>query len=138
MKFNLLIFFALTVFATISVSAQSAAVRKEIRRQSCSNASIKSVKIGPKKTGYVASCVRNAYEDVFLFENTKLILEAGGIIDFSKTTTSGYYNLTVSGHSGCCTGIKTYHKWGGSRYVQSKCEEFDLERNGWRKPRPCS
>ncbi len=137
MKKIVLISCFFTAFA-IAGSGQAPAVRREIRNQTCSNASIKVVKIGPQKSGYIASCVRNAYEDVFLFEGSRLILEAGGTTNFPRTTTAGYYNLTVSGHSGCCTGTKTYYVWNGSRYTQTKCEEFDLERNGWKKPRPCS
>lgn len=137
MKKIILVICLMAAFAIIG-NSQTASVRNEIRRQTCADASIKVVKIGPGKAGYVASCARNAYEDVYLFEKTRLILEAGGTLSFSKTATSGYYNAIVTGHSGCCTGIKTFHKWNGSRYAQSKCEEFDLERSGWRNPRPCS
>lgn len=138
MKKVVLIFFVLAVFASISIRAQSATVRREIRKQSCSDASIKAVKIGPQRTGFLAMCVRNSYEDNFLFEKTRLIHSGGGSVDFSKTSHSGYYDIVEISHSGAFIGIKTTYNWNGSRYAQSNCREYDMTDNGWRNPRPCS
>ena len=137
MKKLLLVFCLTSTFAIVG-SAQSATVRREIRKQSCSDPSIKAVKIGPQKNGFLAMCARNSYEDNFLFEKTRLIHSGGGSVDFSKTSHSGYYDIVEISHSGAFTGIKTTYNWNGSSYVQSKCREYDMSGNGWRNPRPCS
>lgn len=129
MKKFVLIFFTLAISAPISISAQSAAVRNEIRKQSCTDASIKSIKIGPSKSGYLASCVASgANRNEYVFENTRLLYD-GAAITFLKTSHSGYYDLSEFAYS-LSGGFVETKKWNGSGYVRSKCQEFDINANG--------
>lgn len=138
MKKIVLIFFALAVFAPISINAQSTAVRKGIRNMSCPEAEIKAVKLGPSKSGYLASCpASGANRSESIFEKSRSLYD-GGIITFQKTTHLGYYDFTDYSYSPSGGSIET-KKWNGSKYVRSKCQEFDINNNGKTgNYRPCS
>ncbi len=138
MKGILLLVFALSVFTPLSISAQSAAIRKEIRSKTCPDAEVKVVKIGPSKSGYLASCpASGANRSESVFEGTRSLYD-GAAITFLKTVHLGYYDLSEYAYSPSGGSVET-KKWNGSSYVRMKCQEFDINRNGTAgRYRPCS
>jgi hypothetical protein len=138
MKRILLVVFALSALTPLSISAQSAAARKEIRNKTCPDAEVKAVKIGPSKPGYLASCAASgANRSEFVFENSRLLYD-GAAISFLKTVHLGYYDLSEYAYSPSGGSVET-KKWNGSSYVRIKCQEFDINNSGKAvRYRPCS
>lgn len=88
--------------------------------------SVESVKLGPRRSGYIGSCKRGGGPSV-LFEKTpnglkKLLAVDTGMNGYfypEKRVTKGYYDMSHSERSGEEIYVTTY-RWNGSSYVAQK------------------
>ena len=122
--------------SVVNGQAVSSGIKKEIisRLKShdtlCENEnatiSVESVKVGPRKSGYIGSCKYGGGPSVLFEETThglrKLLAVDTGMNGYfypGKGVNKGYYDMSHSERSGEEVYVTTY-RWNGSSYVAQK------------------
>lgn len=132
---SFLVLFGFGLTSEVSAQTVPALIKKEIlsylkKRPDCNGefvtVTVESVKIGPRKIGYIGSC-RHGGGPSILYEKTssglRKLLEVdvgmNGGFEPSETVSKGYYDMSQyeSGGGEVCG---TTYRWNGSRYFKYK------------------